>query len=140
MPPRDTNGVFDRGNGIKGGQEELRRIALVFWYSKVWVVKQPGARGGSQRRVGVELDALDTESRGLSTERARSARFCTKRAELGVNVEEPTEGSQAQQHLRDCAHEASIAEVCDAHAKAAAAVPLRLPGHILLGHAVNCHA
>ena len=140
MPSCDTDGVFDRGYGIKGGQEDLRRIALVFWYSKVWVVKQPRARGGSQRRVGVEPPALDTESRGLSTERARSARCCIKRAALVVDVEEPTEGSQAQQHLRDCAHEASIAEVCNTHARAAAAVPLQLPGDLLLGHAVSCPA
>ena len=108
--------------------------------SKFFVLKQPRARGGSQRRVGVDPPALDSESRGLSCERARRAISCVKRAPLVVSVEEPTEGFQAQQHLRDCAHEASIAEVCDAHARAAAAMLLQLPGDLLLGDAVSSHA
>ena len=104
------------------------------------LTKKARARGNSQRRVGVDPPFLDRESRGLSSKRARRARCCTQNAPLVVNVDEPTEGSQAQQHLRDCVHEAIIAVVCDAHARAAAAVPLQLPGDLLLGHAVSCHA
>ena len=140
-PPRDTNAPLSLGHGAKGGREELRRIALILFNGKICVVKQPRARGGSQRRVVVDPPALDRESRGLSSERAGRAICRVTPAVLGVNIEKPTEGSQAQQHLRDCIHEASMAvEVANAHARAAAAVPLQLPGDLLLGHAVSCHA
>ena len=101
------------------------------------LTEKPRARGSSERRDGVDPHALDRESRGLSSERTHRASFCVQRAILAVLVEKPTEGSQAQQHLRDCVHEAIIAVVCDAHARAAAAVPLQLPCDLLLGHAVS---
>ena len=141
-PPRDTDAPLSLGQGAKGGRKELTRIALILLNGKVCVVKQPGARGGSQRRVVVETHALDRESRGLSSERARRARcWVTFAMFTHVSIEKLTERSQAQQHLRDCVHEASMAvEVANAHGRAGAAVPLQLPGHILLGHAVCCHA
>ncbi len=112
-----TNGVLNLGQGVKGRQEEFRRIALIRWNGKDWVVEQPRARGRSQRRVGVDPPAVDRESRGLSSERARRARCGIKTTVVDVDVEELTEGCQAQKHLRDRVHEASLAvEVANAHA------------------------
>jgi hypothetical protein len=71
---------------------------LLIEFCKFSLTKEPLARGYSEWRDGV--DPLDRESRGLSSERARRARVCTQRAPA-VLVEKPTEGSQAQQHLRD---------------------------------------
>ena len=127
------------GQGLKGSQEELRRIAFLIGNGKLSApAKQPRARGDSQRRDGVDPPALDRDGRGLSSERAHRARCCIKTAVLAVNIEKPTDGSHAQQHLRDCVHEASSADVANAHAGASALQ--WLPGDLLLGQAVSRHA
>ena len=142
LPVRATwaNGEFRGAQNPEGLEKQLRGITLPSRHGKLWHIEQTRARGAGQRSNVVDPPALHRQSRGLRPERAQRTRLRVQGAMLVVNGEKPTDGSHAQQHLRDGAHEASVPQVANSHDGPAAAVPLQLPGHVPLAHAVDLAA